>query len=95
MNSDKKASNKKKRIQIVERKATSQVRNLKPLPAKDRKSSNNSKVLNRGKTTGTKNPHLISLTGSEANKLEFPIKINRKNKVIREKLRMKYLEAVK
>ena len=51
--------------------------------------------INRGNTTINKNPHFISLTGSEATKLEFPVKINRKNKVIKEKLRMKFLETVK
>ena len=94
--SSKKLSFKNDSMVRGERKAVSQARDFKSNLARARKTSVNPKNIVRGNTTANKStPHFISLTGSDRNKLEFPVKINRKNKVIREKLRMKFLEAVK
>lgn len=61
-----------------------------------RKSSLQTKTLNRINTLTTKiSTSFVSITGSDKNKLEFPVKINRKNKVIREKLRALFVETIK
>lgn len=74
-------SSKNIRSEIIKgnRKAISHVRNVKAEAAIKRKASVNQKPFGRGNTTKQKpSPHFISITGSDRNKLEFPIKLNRK-----------------
>jgi len=62
-----------------ERKAVSQIRSFKTGIANKRKTSVNPPPFGRGGTKKQKpTAHLISITGSDKNKLEFPVKINRK-----------------
>jgi hypothetical protein len=73
------SKNIKNEIIKVDRKAVSHARNLKTDAIKNRKASVNQKPFGRGNTTKQKpTPHFISITGSDRNKLEFPIKLNRK-----------------
>ena len=78
-NSNKKLNLNNQSMVRWERKAISNIRDFKFNNNKDRKKSMNPKPLNRGNTTSNKSsPHFISITGNDRNKLEFPVKINRK-----------------
>ena len=73
------AKNIRKEVIKGERKVVSQIRTVKAEAASKRKASVNQKPFGRGNTTKQKpTPHFISITGSDRNKLEFPIRLNRK-----------------